>query len=173
MPSFFLLSLALLLQAPAPAPTLKYDMPEGWTSKPLSSKMRLADFVLPRAEGDPEEASLVITFFGGQGGTVQANFERWLTQMQQPDGRASKDVAKTSVLKTHDLTLSIMDLPGTFVAEIAPGSSEHFNKPGYHLRAAVIEGKGGPYFIRLVGPAKTVARWDAAVQAFFKSLRVE
>lgn len=164
-------SLVLLLQSPAPA--LKYDVPEGWTSKPLSSKMRLADFVLPKAEGDPEDASLVITFFGGQGGTVQANFDRWLTQMQQPDGRASKDVAKTSALKTHDLTLSIMDLPGTFVAEIAPGSSEHFNKPGFHLRAAVIEGKGGPYFIRLVGPAKTIAKWDAAVQAFLKSLRVE
>ncbi len=164
-------SLALLLQAPSP--TLKYDLPGGWTSKPLSSKMRLADFVLPKAEGDPEDASLVITFFGGQGGTVQANFDRWLTQMQQPDGRASKDLAKTSVLKTHDLNLSIMDLPGTFVAEMAPGSSEHFNKPGFHLRAAVIEGKGGPYFIRLVGPAKTIAKWDAAVQAFFKSLRVE
>ena len=164
-------SLVLLLQSPAPA--LKYDVPEGWSSKPLSSKMRLADFVLPKAEGDPEDASLVVTFFGGQGGTVQANFDRWLTQMQQPDGRASKDVAKTSALKTHDLNLSIMDLPGTFVAEIAPGSSEHFNKPGFHLRAAVIEGKGGPYFIRLVGPAKTIAKWDAAVQAFFKSLRVE
>jgi hypothetical protein len=60
-----------------------------------------------------------------------------------------------------------------FVAEKAPGSTEHYNKPGFHLRAAVIEGKGGPYFIRLVGPAKTVAKWDAAIQAFFKSLRVE
>jgi hypothetical protein len=164
-------SLALLLQTPAPV--LKFDMPEGWTSKPLSSKMRLADFVLPKAEGDLEDATLVVTFFGGQGGTVRANFDRWLTQMEQPDGRASKDLAKTSVLKTHDLTLSIMDLPGTFVAEKAPGSTEHYNKPGFHLRAAVIEGKGGPYFIRLVGPAKTVAKWDAAVQAFFKSLRVE
>ena len=28
-------------------------------------------------------------------------------------------------------------------------------------------------FVRLVGPAKTVAKWDAATQAFFKSLRVE
>jgi hypothetical protein len=164
-------SLALLLQTPAPA--LKYDMPEGWISKPLSSKMRLADFVLPKAEGDAEDASLVVTFFGGQGGTVQANFDRWITQMDQPDGRASKDLAKTSVLRTHDLTLSIMDLPGTFVAEKAPGSAEHHNKPGFHLRAAVIEGQGGPYFVRLVGPAKTVAKWDAAVQAFFKSLRVE
>jgi hypothetical protein len=164
-------ALAFLLQVPSA--TLKYDLPEGWTSKPLSSKMRLADFVLPKAEGDPEDATLVVTFFGGQGGTVQANFDRWLSQMEQPGGRASKDVAKTSVLKTHDLTLSIMDLPGTFVAEKAPGSAERYNKPGFHLRAAVIEGTGGPYFVRLVGPAKTVAKWDASVQAFFKSLRVE
>jgi hypothetical protein len=169
--SLVVAALALLLQAPPTA--LKYDMPEGWISKPPSSKMRLADFVLPKADGDPEDATLVVTFFGGQGGTVQANFDRWLTQMEQPDGRASKDHAKTSVLKTHDLTLSIMDLPGTFVAEKAPGSPERHNKPGFHLRAAVIEGQGGPYFVRLVGPARTVARWETAAQAFFKSLRVE
>lgn len=164
-------SLVLLLQAPSP--TLKYDIPEGWVRKPPSSKMRLADFVLPKAAGDTEDATLVVTFFGGQGGTVQANFDRWLTQMEQPDGRASKDVAKTSVLKTHDLTVSIMDLPGTFVAETAPGSAERYHKPGFHLRAAVIEGTGGPFFVRLVGPAKTVAKWDAAAQSFFKSLRIE
>jgi hypothetical protein len=104
---------------------------------------------------------------------VQANLDRWVGQMTQPDGRASKDLAKTSVLKTSDLTITILDLPGTFVAEVAPGSSEHFNKPGFHLRAAVIEGKGGPCFVRMIGPAKTVAKWDAAAQAFFKSLRLE
>jgi hypothetical protein len=166
-----LAALALLVQAPSAA--LKYDVPEGWTSKPPSSKMRLAEFVLPRAEGDAEDATLVVTFFGGQGGSVQANLDRWLTQMDQPDGRASREVARTSVLKTHDLVVTIMDLPGTFVAEKAPGSPEHYNQPGFHLRAAVIEGKGGPFFVRLVGPANTVAKWDAAAQSFFKSLRVE
>jgi hypothetical protein len=172
MPSLVILTFALLLQGPPAAPTLKYDMPDGWTSKAPSSRMRVAEFVLPRAEGDPEDGSLVITYFGGQGGTVQANFDRWLTQMTQPDGRASKDVAKTSTLSTNGLTLTIMDLPGTFVAEVAPGSSERHNKPGFHLKAAVIEGKG-PFFVRLVGPAKTIAKWDLSVQAFFKSLRAE
>ena len=86
MPSIVILTFALLLQAPQ-APTLKYDMPEGWTSKPASSRMRVAEFVLPKVAGDTEDATLVITYFGGQGGTVQANFDRWLTQMTQPDGR--------------------------------------------------------------------------------------
>jgi hypothetical protein len=164
-------SVSLLLQAPAP--TLKYDLPQGWISKTPSSKMRLAEFVLPKVEGDLEDATLVITYFGGQGGTVQANLDRWMGQMTQPDGRASKDVGKTSVLKTNDLIITILDLPGTFVAETAPGSSEHFNKPGFHLRAAVIEGKGGPCFVRLIGPAKTVSKWSAASDAFFKSFRLE
>jgi hypothetical protein len=169
--AFLIAAIALLLQGSSPA--LKYDTPDGWTSKPPSSRMRLAEFVLPKADGDAEDATFVVTFFGGQGGSVQANLDRWLTQMEQPDGKASKDVAKTSVLKTHNLTVTIMDLPGTFVAEKAPGSAERYNKPGFHLRAAVIEGKGGPFFVRLVGPAKTIAKWDAAAQAFFKSLRVE
>jgi hypothetical protein len=164
-------SLAAFIQAPTP--NLQYTMPEGWTSKAPASRMRLAEFVLPKAEGDTEDASLAISYFGGQGGTVQANLDRWLTQMTQPDGKASKDVAKTSNLKTNDLTLTILDLPGTFVAEVAPGSTERYNKPGFHLKAAVIEGEGGPFFARLIGPAKTVAKWDKSVLAFFKSLRVE
>ncbi len=171
MTTLAIAALAFVIQAPAA--TLKYDLPPGWTSNPPSSRMRVAEFVLPKAADDAEDATLVITFFGGQGGSVQANFDRWLSQMSQPGGGASKDMAKTSVLKTNDLTVTIMDLPGTFVAETAPGSAERYNKPGFHLRAAVIEGKGGPFFVRLVGPAKTIAKWDASVQAFFKSLRVE
>ena len=171
MHTLLIASLALLVQAPAPA--LKYEMPQGWTSKAPSSRMRVAEFTLPKVEGDAEDATLVITYFGGQGGTVQANLDRWVTQMSQPDGRPTKDVAKTSTLKANDLSLTIMDIPGTFVAEVAPGSSEHHNKPGFLFKGAVIEGKGGPFFVRLVGPAKTVAKWDASVLAFFKSLRVE
>jgi hypothetical protein len=168
-----ILSAALLNQATPSAPALKYDMPAGWTSKAPSSRMRLAEFILPKVEGDTEDATLTVYFFGGQGGSVQANLDRWVGQMAQPDGSPSKDRAKTSSMKANELTFTIIDLPGTFVAETAPGSTERYNKPGFHLKAAVVEGKGGPYFIRLVGPQKTATKWDAAALAFFKSLRVE
>ena len=169
-------SLALLAQAPAaPAPssTLKYDMPQGWTRKPLSSSMRLADFVLPKVESDSEDATLTVYHFPGSGGGVDANLERWVNQMTQPDNRPSKEVAKTSNLKSNDLAMTIIDLPGTYIAEKSPGSTERYNKPGFHLRAAVIEGKGGPYYVKVIGPEKTVAKWDASIQTFLKSLRVE
>ena len=172
---------ALLLQGhAAPAGTasttasLKYDMPAGWTSKTPSSAMRLADFVLPKVDGDAEDATVTVYHFGAQaGGGVQANLDRWVSQMAQPDGKDSKNLAKTSTMKVKDLSLTIIDLGGTYVAETFPGSGQKLNKPGFQMKAAVVEGPGGPYYIKVVGPAKTIAKWDASMQAFIKSLRAE
>ncbi len=171
---FQLASTALLLSlASTPlAAALKFDVPAGWVSKPPSS-MRVADFVLPKVTGDTEDAILTLYFFGGQGGSVQANLDRWIGQMSQPDGRASKDVAKTTTTKTASgLDVTVIDLSGTYIAEVTPGSTERLNKPGFRLRAAVVTTPEGPYFVKLVGPAKTVAKWDESFGAFLKSLRV-
>ncbi len=152
---------------------LKFDAPAGWVSKPPTSSMRVAEFTLPKTTGDAEDATLGIFFFGGQGGNVDANLERWIGQMTQPDGRPSNQVAKTTKFTSRGLAITLVELSGTYVAEVTPGSSERFNKPGFRLRAAVIETKEGPYFVKLTGPEKTVARWDESFMTFLKSLRVE
>jgi hypothetical protein len=164
-----LLALATLVSVA----TLKYDTPQGWVAKAPASSMRVAEFTLPKSADDAEDASLAVFYFGGQGGTVQANLDRWIGQMTQPDGRASRDVARTTRLSPRGLPITLVDLSGTYVAEVSPGSTERFNKPGFRLRAAVIETKEGPYFVKLTGPEKTVARWDDAFMTFLKSLRVE
>jgi hypothetical protein len=166
-------TMLLVVVAFANLATLKYDTPEGWVAKPPASSMRVAEFTLPKAAGDAEDASLGVFYFGGQGGTVQANLDRWIGQMTQPDGRASRDLARTTRLSARGLPITLIDLSGTYVAEVSPGSTERFNKPGFRLRAAVIETKEGPYFVKLTGPEKTVARWDDAFMSFLKSLRVE
>ena len=132
--------------------------------------MRVAEFVLPKVAGDPEDASLVVYFFGGQGGSTQANIDRWVSQMEQPNGKSSKDVAVTSTMTVNGLKVSLIDVSGTYTAEMSPGASEHFNKPGFRLKAAVVETPGGPYFVKVTGPAKTVAKWDASVTAFLKTV---
>lgn len=163
-----LLALALLTGA-----ALKFDAPQGWVAKAPGSSMRVAEFTLPKVAGDAEDAALAIFFFGGQGGSVQANLDRWIGQMTQPDGRPSKDLAKTTKISPRGLPITLVDVSGTYVAEVSPGSTERFNKPGVRLRAAVVETKEGPYFVKLTGPEKTVARWDDAFMGFLKSLRVE
>ena len=53
---------------------------------------------------------------------------------------------------------------------MSPGSTEHHNKPGYRMRATVVETPKGPYFIKLTGPAKTVDAAGAAFDQFLQSL---
>jgi len=168
-----LLFLMVLSAVTTLSAALKFDAPAGWVSKPPTSSMRVAEFTLPKTTGDAEDATLGIFFFGGQGGNVEANLERWIGQMTQPDGRPSKQVAKTTKFTSRGLAITLVELSGTYVAEVTPGSSERFNKPGFRLRAAVIETKEGPYFVKLTGPEKTVARWDESFMTFLKSLRVE
>jgi hypothetical protein len=154
--------------------SLKFDAPKEWVSRAPASPMRVAEFTLPRVSKDAEDAELVIFFFSGQGGGVQANIDRWISQMAQPDGRASREVATTTTLQTKSgMKVSLVDVTGTYVAEIKPGSSERFNKPGFRLRAAVVDTPRGPYFVKLTGPAATVARWDKTFVDFLSGLTMQ
>ena len=166
-----LLSLLLSVVASGLPATLTFTPSPAWQPKAVTSMMRVGEFVLPRVEGDAEDASLVVYFFGGTGGTVQANLDRWFGQLSQPDGRQTKDVATTSSRLINGLSVTLFDAAGTYVAEVAPGSPERFNKPGFRMRAAVIQTAGGPYFIKLVGPLKTVTRWDKEFEAFLQSVQ--
>jgi hypothetical protein len=149
---------------------LRYMAPEGWVKEQSTSTMRVAQFKLPKAEGDPEDASLVIYFFGAtQGGAVQANIDRWISQVQQPDGSSSKDKAKTETTTINGLKVTTVDVAGTYTAEMAPGTPSQRNDANYRMRAAVIETPKGNYFLKLVGPGKTMGRWEQSVTGFVKS----
>jgi hypothetical protein len=149
---------------------LKYKAPDGWVAEKPSSTMRVAQYKLPRAPGDTEDAVLVIYYFGQeQGGSTQANIDRWIGQMQQPDGSSSKEKSKSETLTINGLKVTMVDVAGTYVAETAPGSGTFTNNPGYRLRAAVIETPKGSYFVKLIGSAKTIAQWEDAFAAYLKS----
>jgi len=126
-------------------------------------------------QGDPEDGTVTVFFFGAtQGGSPQANIDRWITQMAQPDGKPSKDLAKVmNPTTTSGLKMTTVDVTGTFVAEVAPGSAEHFNKTGFRQLAVFVETPGGPYFVKVLGPTATVAQWHDSVHKFLMSVRYE
>jgi len=158
--------------AAAQGAAIKFDPPAGWVSKTPSSSMRVVEFTLPKVGRDAEDATVTVFFFGGQGGNVQANMDRWLGQMAQADGKASKDVAKTTALTAASgFKISMLDVSGTYVAEVTPGSTEKFNKAGFRQCAAYIDTPTGPYFAKLLGPAATVAKWYDSYVAFLKSAK--
>ncbi|HEV8368920.1 MAG TPA: hypothetical protein VGQ39_13290 [Pyrinomonadaceae bacterium] len=155
-------------------PTLRFSVPSDWVEEKTSSTMRVAQYKLPKAPGDIEDASLVLYYFGqGQGGGTAANVERWIGQMKQPDGGNSNDKAKEENLTINGLKITTVDVGGTYTAEMAPGSGTFYNNPNYRLRAAVIETPKGSYYLKLVGPEKTVVKWAKSVTEFLSTLKFE
>jgi len=162
-----------LLGAAFLAAGLGFTTPDGWRQSEGGSSMRVAEFTLPRADGDAEDAQLIVYYFGGQGGSVDANIQRWVGQMQQPDGRPSSAVARKQTRTVNGLTVTLIDVDGTYVAEMAPGAAARHNKPQFRLRAGVVETPNGPYFIKLTGPQKTVTRWDRSYDQFVGSFKLK
>jgi hypothetical protein len=169
MPTMLTLVVALI-QA-ASSGQLTFTPPAAWHARQPASSMRVAEFVVPKTPGDPEDAEVVIYYFGGGGGTVEANVDRWIGQMRQPDGSASKDKARRGTQTINGLKVSTVDVSGTYVAEVRPGATERLNKPDFRLRAAVVETPKGAYYVKMTGPSKTVAAADADFRALLASLR--
>lgn len=154
--------------------SLKFTVPPGWIEEERTSSMRVAQYRLPKAEGDTENGSVVLYYFGqGQGGSTAANIERWVGQMKQADGGSSKAAAKEEHLDVNGLKVTTVDVGGTYVAETMPGSGTFENKPGYRLLAGVVETPNGSYFLKLIGPEKTVVRWNESFLSFVKSFKFE
>jgi hypothetical protein len=151
---------------------LSITVPKDWKPQPASG-MRQAQWTLAKAEGDPEDASLVVYHFGGQGGSVDANVERWYGQFERPDGKSVKDSAKVEKKDVSGLKLTIVDVSGTYVAPPMPGQGEKSNKPGQRMLAAVVEGEGGPWYLKLLGPEKSVLKHEKEFQAALGTLALK
>jgi hypothetical protein len=175
---------------PAPAPkagpkepqeislgNLAATVPGEWASQPPNKEFRLLQFAVPKANGDKEPTVMIVFHFGkGGGGTVDDNLKRWQGMMRQPDGRSSSDRATVRKSEREGLRLTTLDLPGTYLEKPFPFSDEVTQRPDYRLLAAVIETTredgDGPYFVRLVGPAKTVEAAAAGWKRFTDSIRL-
>lgn len=137
-----------------------------WLEEPCSG-MRAAQYRLKKAEGDAEDAQLVVYYFGGgQGGSVEDNVNRWCGQFQRPDGKPARESARIEERKVGANTVHEVEVDGTFVAETRPGSGERVRKENQRmLGAIVVTPEAGSFFVKLVGPDKTV---KAALDDFRK-----
>ncbi|HKN85118.1 MAG TPA: hypothetical protein VJW17_16855, partial [Pyrinomonadaceae bacterium] len=132
-----LISLTCLIgRAALQQASLKFTVPAGWIEEERTSSMRVAQYRLPKAVGDTEDASVVLYYFGqGQRGSAAANIERWVGQMKQAEGSSAKE----EHLEVNGLKVTTVDVAGTYIAETAPGSGAFLNKRACRLRAAVVE----------------------------------
>ncbi len=158
--------------ARAPGAPLVFEPPADWAVEQPTSGTRKAQYKLPHAEGDTQDAECVVYFFGSMGGGgVEQNIDRWCSQFEQPDGRASKDLLVRSERRVAGMPVHEVELSGTYVAETSPGSGVRVNEPGFHLLAAILESDHGAYYVKLTGPGKTVKTHTTAFRDFVSRVR--
>jgi len=153
--------LFLLLLALSPAAILaesaagvKWTAPAGWKSE-SPRPMRAATYTIAAASGDSMDAECGVYFFGaGQGGSVDANLDRWAGQFTAPGGAPAKpQIAKRQV---HGLTLTTIDVSGAYSGLGGPMASASHAVAGYRLLGAIVQAPGGNIFVKFTGPARTI-----------------
>ena len=143
------------------AKDIKLTVPTTWKQGEVTNRLRTAQFEIPAVEGDKDAAELVVYFFGGAGGGVDANLQRWAGQFQ-PAGKKQQIYQGKSKQGEYYL----IDITGVYNKPIGPPVQRMTNPtPGYQMLGVVLLVKDkGNYFLKLTGPQKTVATTAEALR---------
>jgi len=151
-------------QAGPSEPGVTWDRPAGWSDQG-ARPMRLATYTVPGKGG---EAECAVYYFGpGQGGTVEANMERWIGEFETP---ARPEQSSGSV---NGIAVSRLRVKGTYRAH-AGGMGGRTDAPAaghQELLGAIVEAPGGSVFFKLTGPAATVDAAHDDFDGMMRSLR--
>ncbi len=142
---------------------LVYTLPAGWQETPVSSSMRIAQGEI---QGTGGTAEFAVFFFGpGQGGGVEANLDRWIGQVEPaaPPQRES--------FEANGLPVTWVDVAGTLKPS-GMGMGPTAPQPGGRLFGAVVEGPGGPWFFKVMGPDATLGAEREKFLAMLKGVRL-
>ncbi|MEP7366690.1 MAG: hypothetical protein ABI972_25820, partial [Acidobacteriota bacterium] len=142
---------------------LKWTAPASWKAQP-ERPMRAATYSVPKAAGDAEDGECAVFYFGtGQGGSVQANIERWYGQFETMAKPPAPREAKAGKYK-----VTYVEHSGSYKSGGPMMATAATKKAGFQLLGAIVEGPQGSVFFKLTGPAKTVS---AAKTSFEKMLQ--
>jgi hypothetical protein len=140
---------------------ISWSVPARWLDQ-LPRAMRVATYTVPARAGGEAGECAVFAFGPGQGGTVDANIQRWSAQFEgsPPPERTERQV--------NGLAVHRAQISGTYLG--GPMTSTAGKRPGYRLLGAIIEAREGLVFFKLTGPAATVSAAQAEFDTLLASL---
>jgi hypothetical protein len=146
------------------------EVPASWVPEEVTSSMRLLQFAIP-GEGEAGSGQFVLYYFGpGQGGSVEANVERWRSQFSRPDGAEVEAVV--TPLEGSAMPATLVELEGSYARSVGMGQVGEV-LPDRMLLAGVVETPQGNLHPQLHGPAELVKGQREAFIAFLRGITVD
>ncbi len=134
--------------------------------------MRLVQYGIPGAGGSAAATFVVYHFGLGQGGSIEANIERWQSQFATEDGGPVEPVV--TLFKAGELPVTLVELnvelKGSYARSLGMGQRVDAQRD-QTLLAAVVETAQGNLFAQMHGPSASVAAQRAAFEAFLRGLK--
>jgi hypothetical protein len=150
---------------------LSYATPEGWVTETPSNAMRKAQFRLPKQGSDAHDAQVVVTFLSMDGGGLDANLKRWAGMFRQEDGTDSLKALKHTERSVNGMKVHDVEISGTFLAATDPGAKIEGEQANWRMLMAWVQSAHGNYYVKLLGPAATVAHWEPKFRQFVDSMK--
>lgn len=153
---------------------LKSKAPAGWKEVEPEGMFRTNQFKVPKADGDKADADIIVFFFGkGGGGSAEENVKRWKDMFAPPEGKEIDDVAKVEKFKVADAEVTCVNVQGTYKFKARPRdpNSKIELRPDHRMIAVFFGSDEGPFFIRFVGGAKTVAEHKKGFDEWLKGFK--
>ena len=135
--------------------------------RPPKSTMRVAEYGV---DGD-DTGELAVFYFGAdQGGSVEDNMKRWISQFKQPDG--SETQARRSERTVNDTDVALVETTGTYSGGMSmPGMPSRGEQADAALLGAIAKGPKGAVFFKLVGSKSGVEQARSGFDALVASIR--
>ena len=124
-------------------------IPEGWKEEEPTSRMRAAQFAIPKAEGDTVGTELAVFVMPG-GGSFTQNLPRWTGEFKSG---TLKVKAHTGKCPQGEYTIT--ELTGTHVGSSFAPRPEPLEDGAMVTLILTKEGRA-PYYLKMAGPSKTV-----------------
>jgi hypothetical protein len=150
---------------------IKFEAPASWKSTPPSSEIRVAVLKADPADGDDYAAELVVTAFRGGAGGVEANIKRWQGMFKDKDGNLPAAETKTVKGKNNEITR--VETSGDYHPAQFPGARPEPDRPNARLFGAIVMTDEMGYYLRMVGPNKTMNKLRPDFDALLASIEVE
>ncbi|SIO06487.1 hypothetical protein SAMN05444166_2268 [Singulisphaera sp. GP187] len=150
---------------------LTFQAPGSWKSTKPGNAMRRAQMSVAPVKGDDEPAELVLFAFPGGAGGVDDNIKRWRTQFKEEGGNLPKVDKK--VVKGKNVEVTRVEIAGHYIAPLTPGSPQANDKPNFRLLGGIVQTGGTGYFLKLVGPDKTVTAATKGFDELLASMKAE
>lgn len=142
---------------------LAWTVPEGWSesSTPDPMGMRLIDLRF----GPNQEGECYISLLPGPSGGLEANVNRWRTQMGLP-AYTAEEFAKLPKKPFFNRDATFVSFDGDF-----KGFGAETAKTGYRMLGLIHSAEQATIFVKLTGPKALVEQNTAAFDQFCQSIK--